>query len=633
MVATLAALEPARPPAARDLLRASCAHDRAAQVAEEKLFGVSPRGAPVAFAARKGGILIGVAATCGDRVRLVAVHPAARGEGVGSQLLARARPRCRGRRGGPGCSTSPATTWRRASTWPTSTRSRGWAGAATSGATRHQPPGRRPHQPAGHGGPGGGAGGARRRARLRGATGAPRRGRGAVGGDLDRLRRGVAVRGRAGAGQRPAQCPRRQPRRPAGRVRRPRRQQRGAGLVRAGRDLASSTAGQGLGEALLVACLIDIAAAHPTAEIAWIGPREFYQRAVGAVGERTFAVMTATAPSSARRSRRRCGGRAAGAGVAPAAGSWHRGGVTRAMILCAGHGTRLGALSDERPAPMLPVCDVPILRYGVAHLVAHGIRDLVINLHHRGDVIEQDLGDGGARSAPASARRIRRGGPARHRRRPQHARAAAARSRRRRRAVRVDERQAHLRRRPGRAARRPRRASGRAGDDGGARRVPDAEAWGAVDAGPARRRRRRRRAARPRRARPRPAHRSAASTSRARAWSPVTARRRGLSRSGRATCRGCAAARWWRPRAPRRLLRRALDARALPGEQLGPARRRGPDARRRASCAASTRPRTSPPPRPMRAPVRIGPGATVGAGATVPPYAVIGAARRWRRAR
>lgn len=69
------------------------------------------------------------------------------------------------------------------------------------------------------------------------------------------------------------------------------------------------------------------------------------------------------------------------------------------MILCAGHGTRLGALSDERPKPMLPVCDVPILRYGVAHLVAHGIRDLVINLHHRGDVIEQDLGDGRALGA------------------------------------------------------------------------------------------------------------------------------------------------------------------------------------------------------------------------------------------
>ena len=78
---------------------------------------------------------------------------------------------------------------------------------------------------------------------------------------------------------------------------------------------------------------------------------------------------------------------------------WHRAAVTRAMLLCAGYGTRLGALSDERPKPMLPVCDVPILRYGVAQLVAHGIRDIVINLHHRGDVIEADLGDGAALGA------------------------------------------------------------------------------------------------------------------------------------------------------------------------------------------------------------------------------------------
>jgi mannose-1-phosphate guanylyltransferase len=71
----------------------------------------------------------------------------------------------------------------------------------------------------------------------------------------------------------------------------------------------------------------------------------------------------------------------------------------RAMLLCAGFGTRLGALSDERPKPMLPVCDVPILRYGIAQLVAHGVRDIVINLHHRGDVIEDDIGDGAALGA------------------------------------------------------------------------------------------------------------------------------------------------------------------------------------------------------------------------------------------
>jgi NDP-sugar pyrophosphorylase family protein len=73
--------------------------------------------------------------------------------------------------------------------------------------------------------------------------------------------------------------------------------------------------------------------------------------------------------------------------------------MTRAMLLSAGLGTRLGALSDERPKPMLPVCNLPILRYGIALLVGHGIRDIVINLHHRADVIERELGDGAALGA------------------------------------------------------------------------------------------------------------------------------------------------------------------------------------------------------------------------------------------
>jgi len=64
------------------------------------------------------------------------------------------------------------------------------------------------------------------------------------------------------------------------------------------------------------------------------------------------------------------------------------------MLLCAGLSTRLGKLGAERPKPMLPVCGHPILHYGIANLVGHGIRDLVINLHHRGDLIRDELGDG-----------------------------------------------------------------------------------------------------------------------------------------------------------------------------------------------------------------------------------------------
>jgi len=66
----------------------------------------------------------------------------------------------------------------------------------------------------------------------------------------------------------------------------------------------------------------------------------------------------------------------------------------RAMMLCAGLSTRLGALGAERPKPILPVCGIPILAYGIANLVGHGIRDIVVNTHHLGDVIQRELGDG-----------------------------------------------------------------------------------------------------------------------------------------------------------------------------------------------------------------------------------------------
>jgi NDP-sugar pyrophosphorylase family protein len=66
----------------------------------------------------------------------------------------------------------------------------------------------------------------------------------------------------------------------------------------------------------------------------------------------------------------------------------------RAMLLCAGLSTRLGDLGSERPKPMLPVCGIPILAYGITNLVAHGIRDIVINTHHLAELFRREIGDG-----------------------------------------------------------------------------------------------------------------------------------------------------------------------------------------------------------------------------------------------
>ena len=66
----------------------------------------------------------------------------------------------------------------------------------------------------------------------------------------------------------------------------------------------------------------------------------------------------------------------------------------RAMILAAGLGTRLGDLTQQRPKPMLPVCGAPLVRWAALWLRHHGVRDIAINLHHLGEQIEAELGDG-----------------------------------------------------------------------------------------------------------------------------------------------------------------------------------------------------------------------------------------------
>ena len=97
--------------------------------------------------------------------------------------------------------------------------------------------------------------------------------------------------------------------------------------------------------------------------------------------------------------------------------------MTRAIILAAGLGTRMGTLSDERPKPLLPVCNVPLIRYAVALLRGAGIDEIAVNLHHRGELIRAELGDGFHYSEERrDPRHRRRPGPAS----PTGSRAAAA---------------------------------------------------------------------------------------------------------------------------------------------------------------------------------------------------------------
>ncbi len=68
----------------------------------------------------------------------------------------------------------------------------------------------------------------------------------------------------------------------------------------------------------------------------------------------------------------------------------------KAMLLAAGLGTRLGALGQALPKPLLPICGYPAIRFGLAACVRAGLKEVVVNLHHHGDLIRGALGDGGA---------------------------------------------------------------------------------------------------------------------------------------------------------------------------------------------------------------------------------------------
>ncbi len=72
------------------------------------------------------------------------------------------------------------------------------------------------------------------------------------------------------------------------------------------------------------------------------------------------------------------------------------------MILAAGRGERMRPLTDHIPKPLLPVAGKPLLAWLVEKLVRAGIADIVINVSHLGEMIEDALGDGakyGARIA------------------------------------------------------------------------------------------------------------------------------------------------------------------------------------------------------------------------------------------
>jgi mycothiol synthase len=283
---------------ARAVLAAACAFDDAAAVAEEKLFGEGAYGSPSAWLARDAGThdAIGVAAASARCVRVIAVVPAARGRGVGSALLARAEDEMRAvlptvvrALAEPANYLAPGIDERNTETIAWLER-RGWTRGAERNTNVLIDVRGNPRVSAARADELADAARARgyeiRRARrddvpmLPAAIGAefggawPREVAHAINFDPPgvhlALRDGAFAAFAAHDGNNQGQ----------------------GWFGPAGTWPAHR--GQGVGEALLLACLVDVAAAHAQCEVAWIGPRPFYEKAAGLAGERRFWPMTKT---------------------------------------------------------------------------------------------------------------------------------------------------------------------------------------------------------------------------------------------------------------------------------------------------------------------------------------------------
>lgn len=282
-------------PAATALLAGACAFDRAAVVAEEKLFGPGPSGTVQALGAWLGDELAGVAAVAANRIRVLGVMPSRRGRGVGTALLAacEAAAKASGQvtlrtLDQPGNYLAPGVDERNTETI-TWLEKRGWV---KTGEPRTNV--------------------------LIDVRGNPRvtahrvealsRAVGEHGYEIRRARPDEtalldAVAAEFG-GAWPFELSRALAHSPTGvHV----ALKDGAYCAFAAHDGNNaglgwfgptgtwpSHRGQGLGEVLLVACLVDVAEVHAQCEVAWIGPRPFYDKVAGVVSDRRFLLLTKT---------------------------------------------------------------------------------------------------------------------------------------------------------------------------------------------------------------------------------------------------------------------------------------------------------------------------------------------------
>ena len=62
--------------------------------------------------------------------------------------------------------------------------------------------------------------------------------------------------------------------------------------------------------------------------------------------------------------------------------------LEKAMIMAAGVGSRLGALSNVLPKPLVPVANIPTMDILLSHLSSFGIKDVIANTYYKAEYIQ-----------------------------------------------------------------------------------------------------------------------------------------------------------------------------------------------------------------------------------------------------
>ena len=72
----------------------------------------------------------------------------------------------------------------------------------------------------------------------------------------------------------------------------------------------------------------------------------------------------------------------------------------KAVVMAGGSGSRLRPLTIQRPKPMIPIVNKPVMSHILDLLKRHGITEVVITVQYLADLIQDYFGDGSAIGLP-----------------------------------------------------------------------------------------------------------------------------------------------------------------------------------------------------------------------------------------